>query len=101
MDREVTQQKQAIDSLQAELGQYGNKGYLPKGFDKLAELQAKLRDSEGRNHELQTEVRHMQKIQNDQARALEKISDENDYPSRINAMLEELRCSKERNRMLE
>lgn len=32
---------------------------------------------------------------------MEKISDENDYPSRINAMIEELRYSKERNRMLE
>ena len=43
----------------------------------------------------------MQKIQNEQARALEKISDENDYPSRINAMIEELRYTKERNRVLE
>jgi hypothetical protein len=37
-----------IDSLQAELGQYRNKGYLPKGFDKLAELQAKLRPDDPR-----------------------------------------------------
>jgi hypothetical protein len=51
--------------------------------------------------ELQTEIRHMQKIQNEQARALEKISDENDYPSRINAMIEELRYTKERNRIVE
>ncbi len=32
---------------------------------------------------------------------MEKITDENDYPSRINAMIEELRCTKERNRNLE
>lgn len=43
----------------------------------------------------------MFRVQKDQGKALEKISDENDFPSRINTVVEELRCIKERNRVLE
>lgn len=43
----------------------------------------------------------MHKIQFEQGRALEKITDEKDYPQRINSLVEEVRCMKERNRALE
>lgn len=36
-----------------------------------------------------------------QGRALERITDEQDYPIKIKTLVEELRCSKERNRVLE
>ena len=67
----------------------------------MLELQAKLKDSEARNAELVSEIRHLERIQAEQAKALERISDETEYPQRINAMLEELRVVKERNRQLE
>jgi hypothetical protein len=59
-----------------------------------------LKESETKNAALVLEVKHLQKIQLEQGRALEKISDEHDYPMRINAMLEELRCEKGRCRKL-
>ena len=37
----------------------------------------------------------------DQAKALEKLNDENDYPVKMRIMIEELRSTKERNRALE
>ena len=37
----------------------------------------------------------------EQAKALEKITDENDYPMRIRAMVDELRCAKEYGRSLQ
>jgi len=43
----------------------------------------------------------MQKIQVNQGRALEKITDENEFPARIKCLLEELRCANQRNRELE
>lgn len=43
----------------------------------------------------------MHKIQVEQGRALEKITDENDFPQRLNVIVEELRYAKERNRALE
>lgn len=54
-----------------------------------------------KNFELQKEVKSMQKIQMEQAKALEKITDENDYPMRIKAMVDELRCAKEHNKQLQ
>jgi len=91
----------AIDQLQTELQSYQKKGYLPSGYDKINDLHAKLKETELRNQQLVTELKHMHKIQHEQGKALEKITDENDYPSRIKTMVEELRCSKERNRALE
>ena len=46
------------------------------GYDKLLEMQAKLRDSEQKNKELLVELKHMNKIQVDQGRALERITGE-------------------------
>lgn len=43
----------------------------------------------------------MNKIQKEQAKALERIADENDYPLKIKSLIEELRYFKERNRVLE
>lgn len=43
----------------------------------------------------------MHKIQIEQGKALERITDENDYPLKIRALVEELRCAKERIRTLE
>ena len=90
-----------LDQLQNELWTYKNKGYLPSGYDKIMELQAQLKDAEQRNSELTKELKSMHKIQVEQGRALEKITDENDYPVRIKAMVEELRYTKERNKTLE
>ncbi len=43
----------------------------------------------------------MHKIQVEQGRALEKITDEHDYPVRLKAIVEEMRYCKERNKTLE
>lgn len=43
----------------------------------------------------------MHKIQMEQAKALERFTDENDYPNKIRSLVEELRCAKERIRTLE
>lgn len=64
-------------------------------------MQSKLADSDIKNVDLVKELKSMHKIQIEQGRALERITDEHDYPSRIKALVEELRCAKERIRGLE
>jgi len=45
------------------LKNYKNKGYLPSGYDKILDLQAKIKDYENRNAELTKELKSMHKIQ--------------------------------------
>eukprot|EP00347_Sterkiella_histriomuscorum_P007411 403349026 len=100
-DIKLIEQKQSIEELQNQIWSYKNKGYLPNGYDKIMELQSKLKETETKNQELSKELKSMHKIQVEQGRALEKITDENDYPIRIKAMVEELRYTKERSKILE
>ena len=43
----------------------------------------------------------MHKISVEQGKALERITSENDYPSKIKTLVEDLRYTKERNKILE
>lgn len=45
-DRELASYRQFIESLQAEVTAYRNKGYIPNGFDRLQELASALKVSE-------------------------------------------------------
>ena len=97
-DRELSSQKAIIEQLKGEVRSKAT----PSGFvEQLDELQARLRDSEQRNQLLTMELKHMQKVQKEQSKALEKIADENEFPARMNAMAEELRWAKERCKALE
>ncbi|CDW89336.1 UNKNOWN [Stylonychia lemnae] len=100
-DKEINLLRQTIEQQMNEIKGYKNKGYLPSGYDKILDLQAKLNNAEQKNTDLIKELKSMHKIQVEQGRALEKITDENDYPLRIKALVEEMRYSKERIRGLE
>lgn len=103
----IKQKDSQILYLKQQLDQHNNShdskknSFIPHGYDRMLELQAKLKDSEERNMELTNEIRHLERIQQDQGKALERLTDETEYPQRINAMLEEIRVVKERNRQLE
>ena len=43
-DLEINNLKHVIDNLENEIKSYKNKGYLPSGYDKILDLQAKLKD---------------------------------------------------------
>ena len=60
-----------------------------EGFERMVELEDKLKETEKRNAELQREVKAMQKIQLDQGKALERMTSEYDYPNRIKTLVEE------------
>lgn len=67
-----------------------------EGYGRLTELEDKLKETEKRNKELQREINSMTRIQMDQGKALEKITNENDYPMKIKNLVEELRYTREK-----
>lgn len=50
----------------------------------LSNLENKLRESERLNKEQQQEIKAMQRIQLQQSKALESMTNETDFPSKIN-----------------
>lgn len=58
------------------------------GVEKQMQLEANLREAEKRNTELMREIKALQKIQNDQGKALEKITNTNDYVQKITTLMD-------------
>ena len=54
-------------------------------------LEEKLRVAEAQNNALTEEIRLLKRVQEQQGKALEMYSSENDYPAKINTILEDLR----------
>ena len=63
-------------------------------------LENKLRESERLNKEQQQEIKAMQRIQLQQSKALESMTNETDFPSKINSLANDLRVQKEQNKQL-
>lgn len=60
-----------------------------------------LKDSERRNQELQKEIKALLRVQNDQSKALEKISNQNDTQIKLEGALSELKKAREKISLLE
>lgn len=71
------------------------------GLEKLMKYESALKEAEKRNTELIREIKALQRIQNEQGKALEKITTENDYVNKIKNLMEELRIAREKNKELE
>ena len=56
--------------------------------------------SDKENRELKQEIKTLQRIQEQQSKALDSITNENDYPQKIRTVTEDLRVQKEANRNL-
>lgn len=77
-----------------------NAGYMPSNYSAVTSLEHRLQDSERHNKELQKEIRLLQKIQNHQGNALEKMNDAEVNEQKITAVLNDLRVQKEQNKKL-
>jgi hypothetical protein len=71
------------------------------GLEKLMKYENALKEAEKRNTELIREIKALQRIQNEQGKALEKITTENDYVYKIKQLTDELRIAREKNKELE
>jgi predicted RNase H-like nuclease (RuvC/YqgF family) len=66
------------------------------GLEKLMKYENSLKEAEKRNQELIREIKALQRIQSEQGKALEKMTTENDYVSKIKGLMDELRMAKEK-----
>ena len=64
-------------------------------------MEEKLKEAERKNQELVRELKVLQRIQSDQGKALEKITNETENPMKVKQLAEEVRIGKERTRDLE
>lgn len=64
-------------------------------------LEAKLKQSEKKNNELQKEIKTLNKIQHEQSKALERIESESGQNREIQYWKEQARAAKEKLRELE
>ena len=62
----------------------------------MVSLQSELNQANSTIRELNLDLRSLQRIQHDQSKALEKLSQENEYVSKIRQLVEELKGAKER-----
>ena len=71
------------------------------GLEKLMKYENSLKEAEKRNQELIREIKALQRIQSEQGKALEKMTTENDYVSKIKGLMDELRMAKEKIKEME
>lgn len=76
----------------------GGKSLFSRPHDSTA-LENRLKESERLNKEYQQEIKAMQRIQAQQGKALESMTNETELPSRLNALQNDLRVQKEQNRI--
>ena len=70
-------------------------------MDKLKQLEAKLLLSENKNLQLVKDLKSVNRLKSEQGKALERLSDKDDYPNRIKSLYDDLRVAKDLNRQLE
>ena len=71
------------------------------GHQKYAEMQAKVKEADARSLDLARQLRHMERIQVGQGKALEKITNENDHPTQIKTLKDQLKVARDKNRELD
>lgn len=64
----------------------------------MINLENKLKESERLNKEYLQEIKAMQRIQTQQGKALEQMTNDNDFTGKVNALQNELRIVKEQNK---
>eukprot|EP00347_Sterkiella_histriomuscorum_P009999 403339071 len=71
------------------------------GFEKINELESKLKLVEKKHAELSSEQAALKRIQGEQSKALEEVGDTKNYPGKIRLLLSEMRELRDKNKLLE
>lgn len=70
---------------------------LPAQADHLDDIKDKLNKATSQNSYLKKDLISAQRIQIEQSKALEKITNENEFPIRMKGLIDELRVEKDKN----
>lgn len=71
------------------------------GVDKLLVLETKLKNAKVEKSDLEKQVKQMEKQNNDQGKALDKLTNDVEYHNKIKNLVEELRVWKDKVKKIE
>ncbi len=100
-EKEITQYVALLNQLKKQNYSLQQKLEYKEDFARVLEMEGKLKEAERKNQELMRELKVLQRIQSDQGKALEKITNDTENPQKVKQLAEEVRIGKERTRDLE
>jgi hypothetical protein len=71
------------------------------GFDKVNELESRLKIAEAKHRELKQEIESLNKIHQEQTKALSEIGSHKLYPQKIKELILELKDYKDKSKVLD
>jgi seryl-tRNA synthetase len=90
-----------VDLYKRELGQLQAKVDDLSGVDRLLQLENKLRDGLAEKADLEKKVKELERQHKDQGKALEKMSNEEEFQAKMKILVDELRVWKEKVKKIE
>jgi seryl-tRNA synthetase len=90
-----------VELYKRELGQLQAKVDDLSGVDRLLQLENKLRDGLAEKADLEKKVKELERQHKDQGKALEKMSNEEEFQAKMKILVDELRVWKEKVKKIE
>ncbi len=90
-----------VELYKRELGQLQAKVDDLSGVDRLLQLENKLREGLAEKSELEKKVKDLERQHKDQGKALEKMSNEEEFQAKMKILVDELRVWKEKVKKIE
>lgn len=90
-----------MELYKRELGQLQAKVDDLSGVDRLLQLENKLRDGLAEKADLEKKVKELERQHKDQGKALEKMSNEEEFQAKMKILVDELRVWKEKVKKIE
>ena len=104
-DKELQEMHARLKQVRAQIDQQKTKKLNAQasavGYEKINELESKLRFVEKQHADLTAEAAALKRIQTEQSKALEEIGETKNYPDKIRALLHEMRELRDKNKLLE
>ena len=82
-EKEITQYVALLNQLKKQNYSLQQKLEYKEDFARVLEMEEKLKEAERKNQELVRELKVLQRIQSDQGKALEKITNETENPLKV------------------
>eukprot|EP01022_Parablepharisma_sp_SALTPOND_P000704 TRINITY_DN1044_c0_g1_i2.p7 TRINITY_DN1044_c0_g1~~TRINITY_DN1044_c0_g1_i2.p7 ORF type:complete len:356 (-),score=89.76 TRINITY_DN1044_c0_g1_i2:11477-12544(-) len=100
-EKELENMQRKIKAYQKEIAALKEKLEAKTGYEKIIDLENKLREGERKNQELQKQAQALEQILKNQEKELEKIKGNSETSGKLKALNEKLKTCKERNKELE
>ncbi len=100
-EKELKNAQTQVELYKRELNQLQAKVDDLSGVDRLMQLENKLREGMQEKAELEKKVKELERQHKDQGKALEKMSNEEEFQAKMKILVDELRVWKEKVKKIE